>query len=207
MKQFIALAAVAAAALATPAMAQDNSGRYVQVNLGGAVAGSVDLDVVSPPDTFSGDADLESGLFASIAAGTRGDSAFSVEGEVLYVQSDIDTAEADAIFGPLDASVSTVGVLANVMYNFSTGGPVAPYVGAGVGWGMVDYEVAGESEDDSSLIWQAKAGVTIPMSETMTWDIGYRYIDMPTFEISDGTDSIRAEGSAHVVSIGARFVF
>lgn len=49
--------------------------------------------------------------------------------------------------------------------------------------------------------------MTIPMSDSVTWDIGYRYIDMPTFGLTDGSDSIEADASAHVVSVGARFGF
>jgi opacity protein-like surface antigen len=207
MKTFIALAAIAAAAVATPTLAQDASNGYVQVNLGGTVAGTVDLDVTIAPDTFSGDTDLETGLFASVAGGVHTGEGLQVEGEIVYAQSDIDTAEADAAFGPLDASLTSYGAFANLIYNFKTGSSVSPYVGAGLGWGIVDYEVAGGSEDDSGLAWQLKAGVTIPMSDSVTWDIGYRYVDMPTFGLTDGSDSIEADASAHVVSVGARFGF
>lgn len=200
-------AAAAAAAFASPALAQDASGNYIQINLGANVAGQVDLEATLPPDTVAADTDLETGLFASIAAGASAGGGFNFEGEVIYLGSDIDTAEADAVLGyPLDASVTSYAAMVNAIYTFDAGA-VRPYIGAGVGWGISEYEFAGESDDDTGLAWQVKTGVTFPMSDTMTWDVGYRYVSLPSYEKSEGGASLDADGTAHVVTIGARFAF
>lgn len=207
MKMSLVLAAAAAAALATPALAQDASGNYVQINLGANVSGQVDLEATLPPDTFSTDADLETGIFASLVGGVSAGGGFAIEGEVMHFGSDIDTAEADAVLGyPLDASVSSTAVMINGVYTFSAGS-FSPYVGAGAGWGVSEYEFDGASDDDGGIAWQIKAGVTFPMSDTMTWDLGYRYLAVPSYEKSEGGVSIDADGTAHVVTLGARFAF
>ena len=207
MKTTLLLATVAAAALATPALAQDASPNYLQFNLGANVAGEVELEATSGPDTFAGEADLETGTFGSVTAGLGIEGGWVLEGELLLMTSDIDTAAADAALGtPLEAHVESYAGMVNGVYNFSAGG-VRPYVGAGVGFGSAKYRLAGASEDDMGVAWQAKAGVVIPSSETVSWDIGYRYVSFPSFDVRDGGDSIDADATAHIVSVGARITF
>jgi opacity protein-like surface antigen len=208
MKKSILLATLAVCAVATPAFAQDGS--YFQVNLGGVASGNVDLDVTvagPPVDTFSGDADLESGFFASAAGGFKMNSGWAVEAEIVYAQSDIDTADADAALGyALEASTTSTAVLVNFVYNFGSAGSFVPYIGAGVGGGNSEYELDGASDEEMGLAWQVKAGVTIPM-ESVTLDVGYRYVSLPRYDVRDGGDSVSAQGSGHVISVGARYGF
>lgn len=207
MKTTLLLAAVAVSALATPALAQDVSPNYVQINLGASVAGEVELEATSGPDTFAGEADLETATFGSITGGLGMEGGWALEGELLLMTSDIDTAAADAVLGaPLEAHLESHAAMVNGVYNFSTGG-FRPYVGAGVGFGSSKYRLAGESEDDMGVAWQAKAGVVIPSSETVSWDVGYRYVSLPGFDIRDGGDSVDADASAHILSVGARITF
>jgi len=207
MKTTLLLAAVAVSALATPALAQDASSNYLQFNLGANVAGEVDLDVTVGPDTFSGEADLETGTFGSITGGLGMEGGWALEGELLLLTSDIDTDAADAALGaPLDAHVESYAAMVNGVYNFSAGG-FRPYVGAGVGVGSSKYRFAGASEDDMGVAWQVKAGVVIPSSETLSWDVGYRFVSFPSFDIREGADSVDADASAHIFSVGARVTF
>ncbi len=207
MKTTLVLAALAAGALATPALAQDASANYVQVNLGASFSGEVDLEATYGPDSFAGEADLETGTFGSIVGGLGIDGGFAMEGELLLLTSDIDTDDADAALGtPLDAHLESFAVMVNGVYTFQAGS-LSPYVGAGVGAGSSKYRLAGESEDDMGLAWQVKAGVVIPTSDTLSWDIGYRYVAMPSFDVREANASIDADATAHVVSVGARITF
>ena len=207
MKTTLLLATVAAAALATPALAQDASSNYLQFNLGANVGGQVDLDVTSGPDTFSGEADLETGTFGSITGGLGMEGGWALEGELLLMTSDIETDDADAALGaPLEAHLESHAAMVNGVYNFSAGG-IRPYVGAGVGFGRAKYSLAGESEDDMGIAWQVKAGVVIPSSDTLSWDVGYRFVSFPSFDIREGADSLDADASAHILSVGARITF
>lgn len=206
MKTTLLAAAALAALVATPAFAQDGAG-YIQVNVGASVAGDVDLELSDSVDTVSGETDLETGIFASIAAGSTISAGFSAEFEVLYLNSDIDTDEIDDALGaPLNAKVTSYAAMANAIYSFNAGS-FTPYVGAGVGYGSSEYELDGASEDDAGIAWQLRAGVTFPMSDSVTWDIGYRYLNTPGFEVTEGLNSIEADASAHIVTVGARFSF
>lgn len=205
MKTTLVLAAVAAGALATPALAQEPA-PYVQVNLGASISGDVDLEADDGMTTYSGEADLETGTFGSIAGGASMGGGWVLEGEAVLLTNEIDTAEADAALGaPLDAQLEAYAVMVNGLYNFNAGS-FRPYVGAGVGAGNSKYRLAGESEDDMGLAWQVKAGVVIPGSQNLSWDIGYRYLSLPSFEISEGA-SVDIDAAAHIVSVGARISF
>lgn len=207
MKTTLLLAAVAAGALATPALAQEPTGSYVQFNLGASVAGDVDLEASDGVNTFAGEADFETGALGSIVGGASLGGGWVLEGEGLLLTNDIDTAAADAALGmPLDANVESYALMVNSVYNFDAGS-VRPYVGAGAGFGKSKYRLAGESEDDMGLAWQVKAGVVIPGSQNLSWDIGYRFLALPSFEVSEGGVSVDADGSAHIVSVGARISF
>lgn len=206
MKTAILTAAVAAAALlSTPALAQDAG--YFQVNLGGVAGGEIDSDLTLGGTTASGESDFESGFFASLVAGVPTGGGFAVEGEIVYLDSDIDSADADAVFGfPLNASTSTTGALVNVVYTFGGMESFSPYIGAGVGYGESSNELDGTSYDDKGALLQVKAGVVVPLGGT-TFDIGYRYLRLPRFDVAGGGDSVDASGEAHILSIGARFAF
>ncbi len=200
-----AAAAAAAALLSTPALAQDAG--YFQVNLGGVASGELESDLDLGGDTFSGESDLESGFFASVVAGVPTGGGFAVEAEIVYIDADIDSADADAAFGyPLNASTSTTGALVNFVYNVGGMGTISPYIGAGIGYGESSNELGGDSYDDKGALLQVKAGVVVPVGGT-TFDIGYRYLHLPRFDLSGAGDSVDSSGGAHILSVGARFAF
>ncbi len=206
MKTSLVLAAVAAGALATPALAQEPA-PYVQINFGASISGDVDLEASDGVNTFSGEADLETGTFGSIAAGAGLGGGWVMEGEGVLLTNEIDTDAADAALGaPLDAQLEAYALMVNGVYNFDAGS-FRPYVGAGAGFGNAKYRLAGESEDDMGLAWQVKAGVVIPGAQNMSWDIGYRYLSLPGFEVTEAGDSVDVDTSAHIVTVGARISF
>ena len=206
MRKSFVVALLAGCAFGAPTFAQDRQG-YVQLNLGGGFAGVVELEASSPPDDIRADADFETGVLASVAAGSTSANGFSFEGEMIYFDSKIDTSAFDTFAGfDLNASVKSYVGMVNGMYAFDAG-RFSPYVGAGLGYGISEYEFDDESEDDGGIAWQLRAGVTVPMSDTLTLDVGYRYLSLPEFEVSEGSDAISAAGRAHIASIGARFTF
>ena len=208
-----ATAAVAAAFVAAPALAQPVAAapsNYVQFNIGSGIVGQSELDgTLAGVGTGSVDVDLEAGLFASAAAGHDFGNGFALEVEGVYAGNDGDDDDVAAIFGAgSDASVSTLGVLANAKYEFNTGWHnVSPYLGAGIGYGSVNIDVDGLDDDQGGFMWQAKAGVVIHTNDQLAWDIGYRYLRFPQYDESEGGASLTVDTGAHVLSAGARITF
>lgn len=209
MKLAICTAASALALLATPVLAQDGATHnYTQVSAGASVSGSADISVDTATLDGSLDSDLETGLFASGLIGRNINANVAVEAEVFYLKSDIDDGKAISALGqPLYASATSYAVMANAVYRFPQFASVTPYVGAGVGFGSVEYEVLGETDDDTGVAYQLKAGFTVPVTAGAMADIGYRYVVLPKYEASEGSDRLEVETSAHILSVGMRFAF
>ncbi len=79
-------------------------------------------------------------------------------------------------------SVDTLGAFANVFYDFNAGGSFQPYVGAGIGYQRVNVEfmpsgVPVADDSDSGLAWQAMAGASFAVSETIDLFAQYTYRD------------------------------
>lgn len=208
MKVFIGT--LFAAALAASGAAAQESKLYVGGAVGAIVGGDSDLNV-NLPGFSAGEAsvDLQAGGLISGVVGFEATDRFDVEAEVLYAKTDLDTKAADqALGGSLGLDVKVTGLLANAkadLWSFSDG--VQPYVGAGLGYGKVEYGVEGDSQDDSGLIWQLKAGFTVPVADAFTLDVGYRYLVLPEFELSDGAARLNIETDMHIMSIGGRYNF
>ncbi|HET9160477.1 MAG TPA: outer membrane beta-barrel protein [Caulobacteraceae bacterium] len=217
MRTLLALSAFTGlAALAAPAMAQQQPGEYLQVSAGAGVGGTVHLSV---DDSVLGQArhgeQTKTGPFVSVAAGRSLPNGFAVEVEALYLENKIETEDINGFLGfPLDAQAKTYAVMVNGLYAIGKTGPVVPYVGAGVGWGKSTYKAVGETQSDNGLVWQARAGLALPMSDKVTWDFGYRYLEAPEFKKTYGFDdgsggqeflAVQAKTKQHILSAGVRW--
>ena len=205
-------------ALATASNAQT---WYGQINAGAGFGGTSDLSAViddgGPPVSIGTDLDLATGYLVSAAIGHQV-GAFRVEGEFVYADNDYDDLadEAQGIFID-DASISQASALVNVIYDFRNAGPWTPYVGAGIGYGVVRYDDQESDPDDAidetdeGFTWQLKAGVSYAFSDSLSLDAGYRYLKAPEFEYSEEdlgeTFDLNIETEVHVVTVGLRFAF
>lgn len=195
MKTLLFAAAASAVTFAAlPAAAQE---LYAQGNLGFSAAGEADVDADIGGLTGSGEVDLENGWLASAALGS-GFRGVRVEAEVIYSKNDVDE---DALG---DASVEHLGLLANVLYDIPMDGAFRPYIGAGAGIGNTQVELDGEDADDTGLAWQVRVGATLGAEDGVQWDIGYRYLNLADFELSEEDASLEAEAAVHAITVGVR---
>ena len=60
-------------------------------------------------------------------------------------------------------------------------------------------------------MWQVMAGVSYPMTETLTYDLTYRYLTLPKYKVSGSvgaySGAAKIDTSLHVLSAGARMKF
>jgi opacity protein-like surface antigen len=202
--------------LATGAMAQavqSSPGPYLQLAVGSGVGGTTKATLSATGiGSLSGSEDLKAGAFVAGAVGNSFQNGFAVEGEALLINNDVDTKDLDALLGlPLKAKVQVAGVMANARYAVAPIGPALFHVGAGVGYGRTKYELLGESDEKSGAMWQVMAGLSYPVSEKASWDLGYRYIGVPDFDASftSGSTTAKAklETRVHVVALGFRYKY
>ena len=91
--------------------------------------------------------------------------------------------------------------------------------------GLVDFDQARSCDirdDDTNFAWQLMAGLGFDVTDNLTWDTSYRYVDMGTFEVDGDVSVFETDGSigqvspltsdledaaAHMVMTGFRYRF
>ncbi|AXI43519.1 outer membrane protein [Sulfitobacter sp. SK011] len=117
------------------------------------------------------------------------------EVELSYSNSDVDGTEL-TLLAPFstDASgdLSATSLLVNAWYDFETNSSWRPYVGGGIGYTSVDaYVVSSQgpanfNDSDGGFSYQIGFGVTFPVGQSGTIDIGYRYRETPNLKLTSG---------------------
>jgi opacity protein-like surface antigen len=169
---------------------------YIGSGVGGTASGSADGVSVS--------VDPKAGVFTSIAVGRQLGYGLAVEGEFVYTNNVINTSSLDPYID--NPSATSYGGLGNIMWAITRLGPVVPYVGGGVGYGGVRYEVPGYSLTDSGLLAQIKAGLSYPISRKISLDLGYRYLFTPKLHLTYYYD-VGVTTQLHIVTAGVRVRF
>lgn len=197
MKKVI-LAATAASAMALAAMPAAAQDWYAQVNTGVSV-GKADANAAINDVGGSGKIDLKPGFLVGAAGGVALGNGLRLELEGLFDQNRV----KDAHVKDMNAAA-----FANVLYDFNVGG-MKPYVGAGIGYGSTSLKRGGNSVSDQGTAWQVRAGVTVPVNDVLSLDIGYRYMDLGKFNatVTDGTDTanLKFDPKVHALTVGAHF--
>ena len=162
------------------------------------------------------------GYFVGGAIGRRFADAFRGEFQIGYRSTEI---ERMAVRGePNDSKDSTLSLftaMVNGYFDLDLGEdvPVTPWVRLGLGWGMPRLDAQNTpganqmdvDDTDSVFVYNAMAGVSIPISEITEISLGYRYVRTEDFEIG-GTSAgalrrFDFEYDAHEAYLGARFSF
>ena len=181
--QTLAVAALICGLTAAPAAATE--GWYGRADAGYSVDGNV--------EAFDFEYELEDDWMADVALGYAFQNGFRTDAELSWRNNEVDVFEEDA---------EVLAGMLNVFYDFNRGGRFQPYIGAGVGYGQLDFD----DLDDSGLAYQAMAGVGIAVSERATIDVGYRYFVMDDLELDlDGPVDVSYEHQA--VTVGLRWQF
>ena len=207
MRKFL-FAAVAAAAIATPAMARDGTG-YVGVEGGlllprdsdpasdvdrrGAVTGGVWSDFFDIDHSMGFDVDLIAGYDFGM---------FRLEGELAYKRAKHKDYQIDANAGGLlplgvvrgasydgDGRTSVTSGMINALIDLGSDEGLSFYAGGGLGLARVSQtiETLGTNtnyhlKDHDKLAWQIIAGARMPISDNMDVGLKYRYFAAGTLK-------------------------
>lgn len=185
----------------------DNSGALTR-NFTTGAGTTIPAGTVLPSGTSLGwTTEFDTGYSASAAIGRRFGDSWRGEIEIGYQSNDVDRHSGVRVGGGLidaqDAgvlitgspnlgvtvgalvddgrgSVATTFLMGNVYYDLPAWGSITPYVGAGLGVGMVevDYSPSGVSiiDDDATVVaYQAVFGATLGLNEQMSLFAQYRY--------------------------------
>jgi opacity protein-like surface antigen len=111
----------------------------------------------------------------------------------------------------VDWTFRTISFMGNGYFDIPTNSPLRPYVGAGLGFALVELEGEnfGLTADDSDLVgaFQLMAGVGFDISPRATLTFGYRYFTTTDPGFNSGFGSFDTEYTSHDFLFGARFRF
>jgi opacity protein-like surface antigen len=94
--------------------------------------------------------------------------------------------------------------LANVYYDFSTGSPLRPFVGAGIGIGDVDDGFA----SGTGLAYQGTAGVAMNIGGGFDLELAYRYFGVTGADLERHGETLSdGDYKAHQILVGLRKSF
>jgi opacity protein-like surface antigen len=169
--------------------------------------------------------DYDTGFVGGVAIGTQfnvGSFAPRAEVEFGYMRTGVDTHQIDGFTVPDYDSFGHENVfygLVNGYLDFGSG-PLKPYIGAGVGFGHVEFDNYGVGSgggnitalDDSGtgFAWQVGAGLSYAWDAHSTIELGYRYFSVENVGVT-ANDLLGSQSDvdvrAHQVMLGFRYAF
>ncbi len=190
---------------------------YIAARIGAAFPEDTEFGVLGTTVTN----EYDTGWAGSAAIGTQFDFVGlrpRAEFEMGYLSSDVDahdvagiaTFSGDDAFGQTDVLFGLVNGYVDFL-----DGPLKPYIGAGLGFGHVEFDnhgitAVGTAMDNSAtgFAWQVGAGVSWEFVPQMTMELGYRYFSVENVGLTavDGTES-DVDVSANQVTLGLRYSF
>lgn len=227
MKKAILLSAVSAFGimLSTSANANDDDGFYVRGNAGYGI--HTEDGITGDVTSFVHGVGVESEGNAAITAGVGYDFGnnwrLEVDGDSIFTDLGSIASLPDSF-----AKVRTNTLMLNALYDFASFGDWEPYVGAGLGIvngrtsitahdfvqpgtgvfvspACVGERTAGQAEscsitdNDTGFGWQLLAGMGYKISDNLTWDTHYTYLNGPDVEV-DGLRTNTVSGIAAPIS-------
>jgi opacity protein-like surface antigen len=214
MKPSAALIAIAIAAISPAAYAQTGSSTYVEGAIGGSFGGRLrvhGVDQILGP--FAVNEEVKPGWMGSLLVGRHlGGTPVSVEAEGVYLENDVKSPDLDQAFGtPLGVRSRVYGALANVRLQPPQAFAVeqlmvSPHVSAGAGYGRTDITILGDHYPGDGWMWQAKAGIAIQVTPRLSWDLGYRYLRLPSFDTNKLGLAAHFRPDTQAVTLGVRYV-
>ncbi|MEX0695029.1 MAG: outer membrane beta-barrel protein [Rhodospirillales bacterium] len=196
---------------------------YLRIDTGYTMTNDPDGTGANGQHRVSGTRNTE---LISLGLGAKVDDQMRAEGMITYrspMEIDGTNGAGNAIAGEVDS----ISAMFNLYYDFEQlhqwlgGDTFTPYVGAGVGLSMLDTSflttAGGNTEYGAkvyNLTYAAMGGVSARVSEAVSIDVGYRFINLGQYE-QDGTFTTGPAGTAtkyddlfaHEFRAGLRFQF
>lgn len=212
IRQRLRLVAVSLASLAVGGLVQPGTsaaaekGLYLEGHAGAAFARDFQLDTT----TVHQDAEHDIGWLGGIGFGYAYGNGMRGEIGFDYRENGVDKVSGVSGSGTSRAS----SLMVNGYYDFFRDSTIQPYIGAGVGLGLVDAHkispVSGSSvnDDDYDFAYQGMAGLAVNVGPRTKVTLGYRYFTVPSLNLKTTSGAaIDGDYATHEVMLGVRFSF
>ena len=125
---------------------------------------------------------------------------------------------------PYRSEIKSQFVMANIYYDFDTGSDWVPYLGAGLGYARVKADNSVEfdgqsmslSKSSNNFAWNVTAGVAYNVTENLSIDASYRFMDLGKAKTSGNFDlgqaythdvHTKSKVRTNELNIGIRYTF
>ena len=207
MRKLAIAMALASTALATPALARDNSW-YVGVEGGLMIVEDGDYDAtaliggIEVSDKVN--IDHKTGIDLDLIGGYDFGS-FRVEAEAGYKRASLDEINQGAGYVDVDGSVRVISAMANLLLDFGDDDGWSGYAGPGIGIANVRYDIDftgapqfGSGRDtDRSIAFQGIAGVRKELNYNVELGLKYRFFVAPKLDYDIDFGSVRGRYKSH----------
>lgn len=203
------------------AMAADGPSFYGRIDTGASFSTNMDRDLGS--DNAGTSAIVGGGIGYQFNDHIRADATLGYRGWYKYSGS---TPFDNTTFGG-SADISNIVGLVNAYYDIGHFDRFTPYIGGGIGFSSNDVDTAHlnvggvpvgtiNSHNNTSFAWQLGAGTAVTITNALSLDVGYRYLDMGTAETGDiatvGSATIsgatlKGNLRANELQVGLRYAF
>jgi OmpA-OmpF porin, OOP family len=214
----VATAVVAASALTATAHA---TGSVAYIGLRGSIIQSDDSDTTSGPIDYT--AAYQDGFGASAFLGWVLDENFRFELEAGYrsaeldsvsiIRNDFDNSTEGFTYG-VDGHAQVGAFMTNLYYDIHFLGDIGvlPWVGAGIGGAYIDYSVnqnaltLAAQDDTWAFAYQFMAGITVPLADSISGSVGYRYFRTQDFSYVDAFGvGFKTDLTQQSIDVGLQF--
>ena len=202
--------AVATALMLAPlaAQADQTPGFYV----GGGIGADQTMDAASHTKPHNSELFFDPGYSLNASGGYSWNNGLRVEGELWHSRADL-----DAVHGAQSSNghLSNNDFFGNAYYDFHTGTMLTPYVGAGVGIALVNFDHVGTLTNgadlngyNAALAYQGIAGAALQLDYNWAVTADYRYVATtnPKVHTSTGAGAYTDNASNNIV-VGVRYSF
>jgi OOP family OmpA-OmpF porin len=130
---------------------------------------------------------------------------FRVEGEALYLISNIDRLTTGGTTVRSDIDAKATAFMANGYYDFKNDSKFTPYIGVGAGTAhMVSSVTSGHSDTANVFAYQALAGVSYEINPHNSVSLGYRYFATEDGKFDSGD---KTSFDKNIGEVGYRYTF
>ncbi len=116
--------------------------------------------------------------------------------------------------GPyIDGDLTSTALFANGYYDFRNASPFTPFVGAGLGYAMVEVNDMTSDDgtvtnvDDKVFAYQLMAGFSYAINRSLAFDFTYRFVNTTEPSFKDRYGTVDYEFTSHNFLMGARVNF
>ena len=198
MRKLALAAALATSALATPALARDDSW-YIGIDSGVMIVEDQDITFSpgfdaagAPVASATGTADYHKGWDADAVIGYDF-GGFRLEAEAGYKRAKVDLDKTG-----IGGSVSALSFMLNGLLDFGSDDGLQGFVGGGVGVSRAKLANDVVNDSDTGFAWQAIAGVRYPLTNNLDVSLKYRFFNQDDINLVAANTSFAGPAGADV---------